>query len=1120
MQALLNKLKDLNIKIDVVNKNLDIQAPKGAMTEDLLNEIRVHKNSLIEFITLFKTKKEEYKNIPSAPVQPSYAVSFSQYKLWLACQFEGGNVAYNIANVFEMEGNLDVSSLQKAFQTLIERHESLRTVFVEDESEEVRQVVLSIDEIKFELRYEDFSAEGDSEEKLKQSIQNETEYVFDLSTDSLLRAKLFKRSQNTYAFVYVLHHIISDGWSSEVMIKELFILYENGLKGKGNPLEGLKIQYKDYAEWQHNQLKNGELEEHKNYWLHQFAGEIPVLNVPIQKKRPLIKTYNGNIISKVLDVSIVEKLKKICESQGGTLFMGILSSVNVLLHKYSQQNDIIVGSAIAGREHVDLSNQIGFFVNTLPLRTRIEAEDNFIKLLNKVKLMTLAAYEHQRYPLEKVIESLSLRRDLSRNPLFDVMVDLQSKFDVLKRNDFDKLIEDLTIKPYYGNNNETSKFDLHFNFIDNSEEIILNLTYNTDLYSSDFIIQMINHFEQITKEIVQNVLMPFSQLEYLFEDEKKQVLFGFNSTKVEYSKDETIIDLFEQQVKKTPNSPAIVYGERVLTYEELNSKVNQLGHFLKETYSIQSDDLIGIKLERSGLAIIAILAILKAGAAYVPIDLSYPQERIAYIEKDSGCKTVLDDEELMHFDFEVFRYSTKNVENRPLGSNLAYVIYTSGSTGKPKGVMIEHKNLYNYLSWANDFYFKKEEEGSFGLISSLSFDLTITSIFLPLIRGAKLKVVTNELNTHKMLLDYVSDEYILDAIKLTPSHLELLKDIELSKTSLKKIILGGESLLKEHVNEIFINKKELVVYNEYGPTECTVGCMIKEVSNDDSSITIGKPISNTQIYILDEMLKPVPVGIIGKLYVSGAGVARGYLNKPELTQEKFISNPFISGTKMYDTGDLGKWKADGDIEFIGRNDHQVKIRGYRVELGEIESAILKYTELVSQVTVEVKKMNDEKVLIAFIVSQNKIDMQQLKLFLQQRLPGYMVPSLYTSLDEMPLTPNGKIDKNALLDISEYKSIRNKYVESENQIQQDLVVIWKEILSTDKIGIIDDFFDLGGNSIKVLKLIKRVHKLFGVEIPIDYLYKNGNIKNLAEEIELAVKLVKIQKGSKKNNTIKI
>ncbi|HMJ46653.1 MAG TPA: condensation domain-containing protein, partial [Ferruginibacter sp.] len=509
MQTLLKKLNKFNVKIDLVDKKIVIQAPKGIMTEDLLNEIKLHKNDLIEFITLYKAKENEYTFIPVVPEQTSYTLSSSQRRLWLLSLFEEGNIAYNTPSVFELKGDVKIFSLQSAFQSLIERHESLRTVFKEDETGEVKQVILNHEEIKFQLQYEDVSDEENWLKKTRLIIQNEASYKFDLSVDYLLRAKLVKTSKETYIFICVMHHIISDGWSAEVMTNELFTLYEAYAKGNVNPLPALQLQYKDYAAWQQDQLKNNSIEDHKSYWLQQFEGELPILDLPTHQPRPAIKTYIGKSVNKFYDKSLFEDFNDLCQSQASTLFMGLLATVKVLLYKYTNQKDIIIGSPIAGRQHSDLQNQIGFYVNTLALRTQFDGKDNFKQLLLNVKEVTLGGHEHQVYPFDELVEQLPLKRDMSRNPLFDTIITLQNS-DEFKKNK--PKIESLEISEFEFKEDITSRFDLEFGFIEFEKGLSLIITYNKDIYDQNFIEGMLRHFSRLLEQIIINPSLSISQL--------------------------------------------------------------------------------------------------------------------------------------------------------------------------------------------------------------------------------------------------------------------------------------------------------------------------------------------------------------------------------------------------------------------------------------------------------------------------------------------------------------------------------------------------------------------------------------------------------------------------------
>ncbi|SHL03865.1 non-ribosomal peptide synthetase [Flavobacterium chilense] len=1084
MQALLKKLNNSNIKIDLVDEKLDIQAPKGVMTADLLNEIKLYKNDLIEFISSYKAKKDKHQFIPQVPIQHSYVLSSSQHRLWLLSQLESASVAYNMPSVFQLKGNLDISSLKNAFQLLIERHESLRTLFKEEYGE-VRQIIVPIEDIRFQLEYEDISHNANLPVKEKEIIKKEIEYSFDLSQDSLLHAKLIKTTQDTYTFVCVMHHIISDGWSNEVMIRELFTLYNSALNE--DPLSPLHIQYKDYAAWQQNQLNEADMEKHKAYWLSQFENELPNLNLPTYQIRPAIKTYNGKSEKKLFSDILVKDFNALCQSQGSTLFMGLLAIVKVLFYKYTNQKDISIGSPIAGREYLDLQNQIGFYANTLALRTCFKEKDNFSDLLANVKEVTLNAYKHQAYPFDELVEQLPLKRDMSRNPLFDVMITLQNT-DNLKSGIY--RLGEIEVQNYYLEEDTISKFDLKFSFIELDKGLDLIITYNTDLYTQGFIERLLGHLETLLQQVTEQPERAINSLDYLSTDEKQQLLFDFNNTTVTYSEDKTLIDLFEEQAEKTPDSIAVIFEDKEFTYKEINELSNQLADYLKANYSISTDDLIGIKLERSELLIVSILGVLKSGAAYVPIDAAYPQERINYIEKDSNCKIVIDSDEFENFIGIRSLYKNINPVKTIKSSDLVYVIYTSGSTGNPKGVMIENTSLVNYLLHQINFLEIKPNE-RIALLASVSFDASVEQIFTALLSSSALCIIKKEDVLDAEKLEKIIEKYAITHLHSVPS---LLLNLDLSSaSSLKRIISAGENF-KPELAAKYIDKYNL--YNKYGPTETTISSTIGQIVNKDE-ISIGKPISNTHIYILNDDLVPVSLGIIGDMYISGSGLSRGYFNNAAQTESSFVSNPFQEGSKMYKTGDLGKWLPDGSIVFEGRKDFQVKIRGHRIELGEIENVILGYTTSFNQVVVDVREKNSEKVLVAYYSTDGIIDKSELRSYLQSKLPDYMVPGYYLELDSMPLTPNGKIDRKSLPGISGEDLIRREYVAPKTNTEVKLVKIWEEVLNVEKVGITDNFFELGGHSLIIVQIINKTFKELGKSISFKDFFANPTIKGLSK-----------------------
>jgi tyrocidine synthetase III len=1043
-----------------------------------------------------QAQKTSFIAISPVPVQSCYLLSSSQRRLWVLSQFEESNIAYNIPGVYVFEGTLNISALENCFKALLDRYEILRTVFKEDENGDVRQFIQSPEDTGFRIAYYDLRNEEGQKESLRSLIQEETLKPFDLGAGPLLRAGLYQITNNEWIFIYVMHHIISDGWSMGILIKELSLFYNACIRGEDHSLKPLRIQYKDYAAWQQEQLSGEALKTHREYWLKQFEGDLPVLALPADKIRPALKTYNGGVVIKNINHKLNKGLKTLAQKQEGTLFMALLATVNALLYRYSNQEDIVIGSPIAGREHIDLENQIGFYVNTLALRFRFQGDDSFQELLEKIKLVTLDAYEHQVYPIDELIDELDLQRDMSRSPLFDVMVVMQNAGN---EKAADKLLGEIKVSEYPRTANAISKYDLTFSFSERGEELQASIEYNSDIYNKSTIECLGNHFEQLLTGIIEQPSIPIRQLDYLNNEEKEQLLVAFNDTAGGYEKEKTIMNLFEEQVEKSQNNIALRFKETNFTYKELNEKSNQLGDYLRKNYNIQANDLIGIKLERSEWMIITILAILKSGAAYVPIDPEYPQERIDYMIADSRCKVVINEEELERFKTEDKKYTKRNLTFINKSTDLAYLIYTSGSTGLPKGVMIEHKSLSNYIQWSNDYYFGGSGAGDFGLYTSLSFDLTVTSIFCSLTLGRGLFIYDQQEELSEILIHSFSAQSKINSIKLTPSHISILKSLNLSSSNIVCAIIGGEQVSMDQVHTLKRINPFIKIYNEYGPTEATVGCIVKELE-ENTSIVIGKPVSNTQIYILDNQLQLVSTGVIGEICIGGDGLARGYLNKPELTAEKFVASPFSNGRRIYKTGDLGRWLPDGNIEFLGRKDDQVKIRGYRIELGEIESAIQGHPDIdVAVVLARVKGADKE--LAGYIVSKEILNTSDLRSYLSKLLPGYMVPSYYVQLDKLPLTTNGKVDKKKLPDPEEMGMPTGiEYVAPRNATEEKLVLIWQEILGKDKIGVKDNFFDLGGHSLKATKLASQIHKEFEVRIELKYLFTRVVLEDQARLIK--------------------
>ncbi|MBB5624256.1 amino acid adenylation domain-containing protein [Pedobacter cryoconitis] len=1051
--------------------------------------------------------KTSFIAIAPAPVQASYPMSSSQRRLWILSQFEDGNSANNMPGVYEFEGELEPASLAYAFKLLIERHEILRTVFRADEKGDIRQFIFPANEVQFTIPDFDLRGEKQQYAKLKSLLQHEFTRPFELAEGPLVRASLYQTEDHKWIFTYTLHHIISDGWSMGIMINELLLFYNSHRKGEANPLASLRIQYKDYAVWQQEQLSGETLKGHKDYWLKQFEGELPVMDLPGDRTRPAVKTYNGGVIYKTIAKDLASELRSFSQEQGATLFMSLLAVVNTLLYRYTGDEDIITGSPIAGREHIDLDDQIGFYVNTLSLRTRFKGTDNFKDLLAHVKQVTLGAYEHQIYPFDELVDALNLKGDISRNPLFDVLVELQNNETSQSKKTHTP--EKLKVKFHEEEINLFSRFDLSFSFLETANELTISIEYNSDLFDNATALRMAAHVEQLISAVVKEPLIPVQQLNYLSEQEKYKLINEFNTSAPGYPLDKTFIELFEEQAANTPDHIAVIFNHTALTYRELNETVNQFGNYLLQTYELKADDLVGLKLERSEWVLIAILGVFKSGAAYVPIDPDYPQERVNYITTNANCKLLIDAEELSRFANEQFKFSKNNRVKVNAPGDLAYVIYTSGSTGSPKGSMIEHAGMLNHL-FAMKELLAMDSNSKIVQNASYTFDISVWQFLNALIIGGTTIIYDREtiLNPALFIENLIAVQATI--LQVVPSYLKTVLDlIAEGKTpdlsAIKYLSVTGEAVSQPLLKKWFEVFPEIKVLNAYGPAEASddVTLHIMDKAPAEMTVPVGRPIQNMNVYILDKLDKLCPIGVAGEICVSGIGVGRGYLNDAKRTTENFVIDPFHTekSVRMYRTGDTGRWLADGNVEFIGRKDDQVKIRGHRIELGEIEKAVQQYSGIEEVVVIAKKEPTGENNLVAYLISNKNVLMEEIRGYLLSRLPVYMVPAYFVQLDKLPLSANGKVDKKALPDP---ESIGLKsgiaYVAARNETEERLVEIWETLLDKEKISVKDNFFELGGHSLLAIRLISKIHEQFDVKIGMTAFFQAPVIETMALYLE--------------------
>jgi amino acid adenylation domain-containing protein/non-ribosomal peptide synthase protein (TIGR01720 family) len=1100
-----------------------------------LKDLFTYSNIAAQADLINSLNKVEFKQIQKIDQQDYYPISDAQRRLWVLSQFENSSVTYNLPGSHHLDQSINIENFKKAIIAVLDRHEILRTVFKEDKNGEVKQWVLRTEDLDFKIDYKDFRKIKNKEEKIASYMSKDAQKIFDLEKGPLLRAALLQIAETNYIFYFNMHHIISDAWSMEVLSNDVLSYYDAYQANKEPFLTELRIQYKDYSAWQLAQLSEESYKKHKLYWLNNLQGKLPLLDLPSSRQRPRLKTYKGYMLGTYIEKKTSKKLKEYIQRNGGTLFMGLLSSVKVLLYRYTSQSDIIIGTPIAAREHSDLESQIGFYVNTLVLRNEIKPSESFDELFSKVKENTLQAYNHQMYPFDRLVEELGLIKDTSRSAVFDLMMSLQdsdAKFEDFELKGNLEQIKDL--------GTQTSKFDIEISFKETGDYISLFVIYNVDIYDRDMVEGFLRHYKQLLAVILESPEESLSQLDYQSTEEKDKLLRVFNDTSVDYPKDKTIINLFEEQVGKTPHNTAIVFREKELTYKELDEASNRLARYLKKEYEIDGDDLIGIKQEKSDWLIISILAVLKSGAGYVPIDSETPQDRIDYIEKDSKCKICIDETELNNFRKSEKRYSKEKIASFVNSGNLAYVIYTSGSTGKPKGVMIEHGNLTQFLSNALVNY-QSDSPIILPFVASAAFDISLFQLFVPLITGGCSILVTKEdFQSLGKFSEILKSSTVMDTV---PAMYEPLinyirsEGLSGSYSNIKKVFVGGDRVsdqLLRNLSEIFSSASINVLY---GPTEGTIFCTnnVYESQRANQQLNgsiIGSPNNNVSIYIVNESIQLQPIGVMGEICISGGGLARGYLNQEELTKERFIENPFKSGERLYKTGDLGRWLMDGKIEFMGRKDNQVKIRGYRIELGEIEHCLLNHPSIEEAVVIARENENQEKELVAYITAKTEQNISELRLYLRDILPEYMLPSHYIQLESMPLTSNGKIDKKSLPDPEGIAlSTGASYVAPKSMEEKILSDVWSDVLRREEISIKESFYNLGGDSIKSIQVVSRL-KQKGYTLKVEHLLRTPILEELAllmekgtgvinqSEVKGIVELTPIQKWFFEEPLIKV
>ncbi|MFN6572321.1 amino acid adenylation domain-containing protein [Dendronalium sp. ChiSLP03b] len=1122
----LSYLNSLDIKIWLEEDKLRYQSPKGAMTAEIKEKIGTIKPEILAFLKETKTASSSGE-LAIVPVsrKEDLPLSFAQQRLWFLQQLSPDSQSYNMLEALRLNGSLNIAALEQSLSELIRRHEVLRTTFPTVEGKPIQKIAPPQ-----ALNLPIHDLQGLSAEEQTAQIRQMAQYIaskpFNLAVGPLVEFTLLQLGEQDYVLLLKMHHIIYDGWSLSIFFGEFSLAYAAFTQGLPNPLPELTIQYADFAFWQRQWLTGEVLERQLSYWQQQLAGAPLVLELPSvsearrrHRPRPPLQSFQGGVEYSLLNRHLTQSLKQLSQESETTLFMTLLAAFMVLMSRYSGQSDILIGSPIANRNSSQVEQLMGFFANTLALRGNLSDNPTFAEFLAQVRQTTLSAYAHQDLPFEMVVEKLQPERDLSRNPLVQVMFSLQNapqSSGNLSGLNMQNIALPLDVQ---------ARFDLEINFWEVPGGLEATWCYNTDIFEATTIARLAEHFQTLVQAIVANPQTRVAQLPMLSAAERHQLLVEWNDTQTNYPSDKCIHQLFEEQVQRTPDAVALVFEDEQLTYHQLNCRANSLAHYLK-SLGVGADQLVGICVERSLDMIVGLLGILKAGGAYVPLDPEYPQERLSFMLRDAQISVLLTQRSLVNklpeytaqvvcLDSDahlIEQCSQDNATTDVRATNLAYIIYTSGSTGQPKGVEVVHRGVNRLLFGAN--YVNLDATQTFLQLAPISFDASTFEIWGALLHGAKCVLFPGTIPTSQNLREVI-EKHGITILWLTAALFNsIIDDDEKALSGIQQLLIGGEALSVTHVRKALENLPLTQIINGYGPTESTTFTCCYPIPRTNEanieSIPIGRPISNTQVYILDAYLQPVGVGVPGELHIGGAGLARGYLNRSELTQAKFIPNPFVEAqgrrqeageSRLYKTGDLVRYLPDGNIEYIGRIDNQVKIRGFRIELGEIEAVLSQHEDVQVCCVIVHEDTPGEKRLVAYVVPPKGVTIttEQLRQFLSNKLPSYMLPSAFVILESLPLTQNGKVDRRALKAIS-YTDNSKKFVQARNQLEMQLIQLWSKILKVDKISVQDNFFDLGGHSLLASYLMTQIQQQFGKNLPLTTLFQNPTVEQLATIIQ--------------------
>jgi amino acid adenylation domain-containing protein len=1101
--ALLTRLRALDIELWVENERLRCNAPVGVLTSEIKAELTRHKAEIIQLLQDYTSQDLSMDPIRRVDRNGGLPVSYQQQRLWFLDQFAPESALYNIAGAVRLQGALNRDALERSFREILRRHEILRTNFLNVEGAP-KLIVRPADNWKVRIVSFESLPEEEKEPEVQNLLRREGQKPFDLTADPLLRAILIALNSREHVLAIITHHIASDGWSLGVFVRELTFLYPAFCENKPSPLPELPIQYVDYAAWHRSWMDRSVLKSQLPFWEQLLKGPLPVLEIPADKPRKSNQTSNGKRIRKQLGKEALGRIKQFSRAENATLFMTLLAGFKALLYRYGAGEDIIVGTATANSNVPELNDLIGFFINNLALRTNVSGQLTARQLVARVREGVLDAFQHQDVPFVQLVEALNPARDLTHAPIFQAMLILQNfPFSTLQLGDLKLLGMDV--------DTGIARFDLSMEAREVEGALELHVEYNTDIFEEPSITRLQRHYITLLEAMVKEPGRRIAELPMLSDEESQIILGAWNETRMEYPSDRCIHELIEEQTENSPQAEAVRFEDNSLTYAELMNRSNQLARKLREL-RIGPDKLVGIYMHRSLDMAVALQAVLKAGGAYVPLDPSYPMERIAFMMQDAGLSLLLTQAALIpklpsdlppvlciDRDWDAIASQPSGKLERVAGPrNLAYVIYTSGSTGKPKGVQIEHRAVVNFLK-----SMQREPGIAAGdclvSVTTLSFDIAGLENYLPLIVGARIVIASRETAMDGIQLGALLQRSGATAMQATPATWRLLIDSGWREGNGLKAICGGEALPTGLADELLETGVEL--WNLYGPTETTIWSTIHRVRGGEDPVPIGRPIANTTVYILDPNSQPVPINVPGELHIGGDGVARGYLNRPDLTSERFVPDPFGTspGGRLYKTGDLARYRADGTIEYLGRMDHQVKVRGYRIELGEIESVLAEHESVKQAVVVAREDTPGDQRIVGYVILKSDADADPgaLRAHVSAKLPEYMVPSSFLFMESYPLTPNGKVDRRALPapERSADKSIH--YIAPRTETEEALASIWREVLKTEQVGLNDNFFDLGGHSLLVVQLQSRIRKRFNRQVTLVELFQKPTVGAMVE-----------------------